>query len=243
MAYVERSTGGDDILPSGDVVSFTYSPAAGSNRCALITCVAANLNDQVNTCWPASLTWGGQTINRTISVTDNNIHAALYPVFETAIAALSGGSLSVSLVDEGTNIGTIENMQVIVALYADVEQAFIDTDSVLDAATLTLTTASGDLVFALMGSRSDNTPTSADTVRWDKAGTGAVEDAGSMGTEKTASGTSTQIAFGGSPAQCAEIAVVMRPAAAAATTSDAGIRNGSDFTTFALKRIVRRYSG
>ena len=32
-------------------------------------------------------------------------------------------------------------------------------------------------------------------------------------------------------------------AAAAASTSDAGVRNGSDFTTFVLKRIVRRYAG
>ena len=33
------------------------------------------------------------------------------------------------------------------------------------------------------------------------------------------------------------------PCAAAAATSDAGVRNGSGFTTFALKRIVRRYAG
>jgi hypothetical protein len=228
MAYVERSTGGDNLIPSSDAVSFTYSPAAGSNRLALICCAAANLNDQVNTCWPATLSWGGQTINRTLSVSDNNAHAALYLATESQIAALSGGVLSISLVDEGTNIGLgDENTPVVVALYEDVEQTLADSDSVLDGATLTLTTTAGDLVFGFMGARSDNSPTTADTSRWslNPGGGTNIQDAKTLGAEKTASGTSTQIDIGGSPAQCGFIAVAMTPTAAATDALPAAQRS------------------
>jgi len=203
--------------PAGSTINFTQTVSAGSNRIAFILCGGGYRNGKTDSVWPATLTWGGQTINRGLTHSDNNADAACYVAYESDIAALSSGSGSITL-DETGALGT-EGYVVSILVYEDVNQTLADSDSVLDGTSRTLTTTSGDICMGAAMCRGSETPTTTDTERFSANSGTNIGDCNALGWDETASTTSTVVDVGGSPSRLVLFAYAMTPEAATAGTS------------------------
>lgn len=162
LGIIGSTSGAHAGSVSTTAMSFNYTIPAGSNRGAIVALIRGYNNDS-NNVFPASLTYGGQTIARHAQAYaggNSNGEMATYLLDETDIAAMSGNTCSVTFGDALAG-SSVEVVYMVIAV-ADSNQTLVDSDVVTNNVSasplsVTVTSASGNLVIVLGGVRADGT--------------------------------------------------------------------------------------
>ena len=141
-------------------LTWDYTPPAGSNRLALVI-LARGYNDGSLDSFPATGTWGGQTINRTSQLFEGwagNGELAVYVVTEATIAAMSGGAGSITMPDPSVGNATYQTS---IVVFQDAVQTISSSNlgAASGSATLAITAGSDDLVVSVANCRGDGSLT------------------------------------------------------------------------------------
>jgi hypothetical protein len=105
-------------------------PSAGANRVGILVATGEIQNDAGGAMQMGAVTWGGQTVTELHDVscgdvTSYNDFVYLGYINESGIAAMSGGTISLTWVNGNSGVGPFGNGKVAAAIYQGVDQSNI----------------------------------------------------------------------------------------------------------------------